>query len=74
LVGNANHHGYSYEALNTNPNEFRPALISGPTMQPCGQLRCSAAGFKFFALCDRVSALNLKNKTAPAVPDGFANA
>jgi hypothetical protein len=43
-------------------------------MQPCGELRCSAAGFKIFALYDCVSALKVKNKTAPAVPDGFANA
>ncbi len=35
------------EMLNT-PNELCPALVSGLTVQPCSELRCSAAGFLHF--------------------------
>jgi hypothetical protein len=42
-------------------------------VQPCGELRCSAAGFKIFALCDCVSAINVKYKFVFAVLDDIAN-
>jgi hypothetical protein len=38
---------FAGEALNT-PNELCPALVSSLTVQHCGELRCSAAGFLIF--------------------------
>jgi hypothetical protein len=40
-------------------------------VQPCGELRCSAAGFKFFALFELVSGVNIKKKPPSSVPDGM---
>ncbi len=39
-VGGGNRRGAKYP-----PNELCPALLSGLTVQPCGELRCCAAGF-----------------------------
>ncbi len=59
------------EALNP-PNELCPALVSGLTVQPCGELRCSAAGFKFFFPFWLCLLNKSENKSPSSVPGGMS--
>ncbi len=50
------------------PNELCPALVSGLTVQPCGELRCSGTRFDFF---DCGSYLNRKEIIPLSVPESM---
>jgi hypothetical protein len=50
-------------------NELCPALVSGLTVQPCGELRCSAAGFLIIPLFDFVCVWNQRNKPSSSLSD-----